>query len=60
MQELQLIQEEVDELQKALEERSEELLAVNQSVLVLSSRLQVGRNSGSMLRMALSPFKAAI
>ena len=35
------MQEEVSELQKALEERSEELLSVNQSVLTLSNRLQV-------------------
>ena len=35
------MQEEVGELQKALEERSDELLAVNQSVMTLSNRLQV-------------------
>ena len=57
MQELQLIQEEVDELQKALEERSEELLAVNQNVLVLSNRLQVGSDP-SPRTPCMSPGKA--
>ena len=44
LQELQLMQEEAQELQKAFEERGLELLSLNQSVLTLTNRLQVRRH----------------